>query len=62
MERKGVDSIVEATDLGREGDLIFRIVYLQSGCRKLFERLLISSMKDAASQKKAEVKTAIQNA
>jgi DNA topoisomerase-3 len=62
MERKCVDSIVEATDAGREGELTFRLVYLQSGCRKPFERLLISSMKDAASQKKVEVKTAIQNA
>ena len=48
MEREDVDSIVEATDAGREGELIFRLVYLQSGCRKPFERLWISSMEDAA--------------
>ena len=48
MEREDVDSIVEATDAGREGELIFRLVYLQSGCRKSFERLWISSMEDAA--------------
>ena len=48
MERKDVDRIVEATDAGREGELIFRLVYLQSGSRKPFERLWISSMEDAA--------------
>ena len=62
MERKDVDRIVEATDAGREGKLILLLVYLQSGCRKPFDRLWISSMEDAASQKKVEVKTAIQNA
>ena len=48
MERKDVERIVEATDAGREGELIFRLVYLQSGCRKPFDRLWISSMEDAA--------------
>jgi DNA topoisomerase-3 len=48
MERKDVDSLVEATDAGREGELIFRLVYQQTGCRKPFERLWISSMEDAA--------------
>ena len=48
MERKDVDSLVEATDAGREGELIFRLVYLQSRCRKPFDRLWISSMEDAA--------------
>ena len=48
MERKDVDSFVEATDAGREGELIFRLVYLQTGSRKPFERLWISSMEDAA--------------
>ena len=33
---------------GREGELIFRLVYRESGCRKPFERLWISSMEDAA--------------
>lgn len=48
MERKDVDSLVEATDAGREGELIFRLVYSQTGSRKPFERLWISSMEDAA--------------
>jgi DNA topoisomerase-3 len=48
MERKDVDSLVEATDAGREGELIFRLVHNQTGSRKPFERLWISSMEDAA--------------
>lgn len=35
------------TDAGREGELIFRLVYHKAGCRKPFERLWISSMEDA---------------
>lgn len=48
MGREDVDSIVEATDAGREGELIFRLVYNQCKCKKPFERLWISSMEDAA--------------
>lgn len=48
MGRKDVESLVCATDAGREGELIFRLVYQESGCRKLFERLWISSMEDSA--------------
>lgn len=48
MGREDVISIVEATDAGREGELIFRLVYHQCNCRKPFERLWISSMEDAA--------------
>lgn len=44
MARKDVESLVCATDAGREGELIFRLVYQQAGCRKPFERLWISSM------------------
>ena len=43
-----VDSIICATDAGREGELIFRLVYNQCRCKKPFERLWISSMEDAA--------------
>ena len=45
---KGVDSVVCATDAGREGELIFRLVYEHAGCKKPMERLWISSMEDAA--------------
>ena len=36
------------TDAGREGELIFRLVYHQCGCKKPVERLWISSMEDSA--------------
>ena len=48
MHRPDVDSIVCATDAGREGELIFRLVYQQAGGRKPFSRLWISSMEDSA--------------
>lgn len=48
MNRNDVDSLVCATDAGREGELIFRLVYKMSGCRKPFERLWISSMEEKA--------------
>ena len=48
MERKDVTSIVNACDAGREGELIFRLVMEQAGCRKPVERLWISSMEDEA--------------
>lgn len=48
MKREDVTSLVEATDAGREGELIFRLVYNQAGCKKPFERLWISSMEDKA--------------
>ena len=48
MARPDVDQLVCATDAGREGELIFRLVYHQCGCTKPFTRLWISSMEDAA--------------
>lgn len=42
------DHIIVATDAGREGELIFRYIYLHLGCRKPFERLWISSLTDKA--------------
>ena len=36
------------TDAGREGELIFRLVYQQVGCKKPFSRLWLSSMEDNA--------------
>ena len=43
-----VDSVICATDAGREGELIFRRIYQMAGCRKPFRRLWISSMTDEA--------------
>ncbi len=43
-----VSSVVCATDAGREGELIFRLVYEKAGCRKPVKRLWISSMEEGA--------------
>ena len=48
MLRPDVDRLICATDAGREGELIFRLTYHQSGCSKPFDRLWISSMEDSA--------------
>ena len=48
MNRADVDTIVNACDAGREGELIFRLVYGMTGCTKKVERLWISSMEDSA--------------
>ena len=48
MNRSDVDSIVNSCDSGREGELIFRLVYQQTGCKKPFSRLWLSSMEENA--------------
>ena len=48
MRDKRVTELVCATDAGREGELIFRLVYNKAGCTKPFKRLWISSLEDAA--------------
>ncbi len=48
MNRPDVDTVVNACDAGREGELIFRLVYEMAGCKKPVERLWISSMEDRA--------------
>ena len=48
MHRADVESIICATDAGREGELIFRLVYEQAGCKKPVSRLWLSSMEDNA--------------
>lgn len=50
IERSDVKSLVEATDAGREGELIFRLVYDYLGCKKPFERLWVSSLEIASIQ------------
>ncbi|MBP4137238.1 type IA DNA topoisomerase [Flavobacterium geliluteum] len=42
------DSIIVATDAGREGELIFRYIYEYLKCNKPFERLWISSLTEKA--------------
>ena len=51
MNRPDVENLVCATDAGREGELIFRYVYLMAGCKKPFSRLWISSMEESAIKK-----------
>lgn len=48
MNDKKTGDIICATDSGREGELIFRYIYEQAGCRKPVRRLWISSMTDEA--------------
>ena len=43
-----VDEVVCATDAGREGELIFRLVYNMASCNKPMKRLWISSMEESA--------------
>lgn len=48
------DSIIVATDAGREGELIFRWIYALLDCKKPFRRLWISSLTDEAIRKGLE--------
>lgn len=48
MNRTDVDCVVNACDAGREGELIFRLVYEYCQCKKPIERLWISSMEEQA--------------
>lgn len=48
MNSKEIDSIICATDSGREGELIFRYIYDIVKCKKPFRRLWISSMTEQA--------------
>ena len=48
MHREDVSATICATDAGREGELIFRLVYEMAGCDKPIKRLWISSMEETA--------------
>ena len=48
MNDKEIDTVINACDAGREGEAIFRLVYLQADCKKKMKRLWISSMEDSA--------------
>ena len=43
-----ITEVICATDAGREGELIFRLVYEQAGCNKPIKRLWLSSMEESA--------------
>lgn len=51
MKQREVKEIIAATDSGREGELIFRLVYEKLGCKKPIKRLWISSMEESAIAK-----------
>ncbi len=51
MNSSKVDGVICATDAGREGELIFRLVYNEAGCKKPIERLWVSSLEDDAIKK-----------
>lgn len=44
MRRSDIDSIVNACDAGREGELIFRLIYELAGCHKPIQRMWLQSM------------------
>ena len=48
MHDKEVTETICATDAGREGELIFRLVYEMAGCDKPIKSLWLSSMKESA--------------
>ncbi|MDR3278716.1 MAG: DNA topoisomerase III, partial [Oscillospiraceae bacterium] len=48
LTRADVTTVVNACDAGREGELIFRLVYDYCKCRKPVQRLWVSSLEDSA--------------
>ncbi|MCL1842324.1 MAG: DNA topoisomerase 3 [Defluviitaleaceae bacterium] len=48
LKRADVEAVVNACDSGREGELIFRLVYDHCKCKKPIQRLWISSMEESA--------------
>lgn len=48
MNDDRITEVINACDAGREGELIFRLVYNKAGCRKPIKRLWISSMEEKA--------------
>lgn len=44
MKRSDVDTVVNACDAGREGELIFRLIYELASCRKPMRRMWLQSM------------------
>jgi DNA topoisomerase-3 len=51
MARDDVANVVNACDAGREGELIFRLIYNKAGCRKPTKRMWIQSMVASAIRK-----------
>lgn len=51
LQREDVDDVVNATDAGREGELIFRRIYVHAGCDKAISRLWANDMTDEGLKK-----------
>lgn len=48
LSRKDIGEVIIATDAGREGELVARLILLKTGCKKPIKRLWISSVTDKA--------------
>jgi len=48
MKRSDIEVIINGADAGREGELIFRLVYEHAKCKKSVKRLWVSSMEEYA--------------
>ena len=48
MKSNEVESLIIATDAGREGELVARWIIAKAGCKKPIKRLWISSQTDKA--------------
>ena len=48
LQEKDINEVVCATDAGREGELIFRLIYEDAMCKAPIKRLWISSQTDSA--------------
>ncbi|WP_321959332.1 DNA topoisomerase [Burkholderia cenocepacia] len=51
MARDDVANVINACDAGREGELIFRLIYNKAGCRKPTKRMWIQSMVPSSIRK-----------
>lgn len=54
LEESSVDTVINACDAGREGELIFRLVYEMANCSKNMERLWLSSLEENSIRKAFE--------
>ena len=48
LHRKDIDQVIIATDAGREGELVARLILKKAECKKPLKRLWISSVTDKA--------------
>jgi DNA topoisomerase-3 len=51
LGRDDIEGIINATDAGREGELIFRRIYLKAGCKKPVKRLWANDMTEKGLRK-----------